>query len=173
MEPCPQKKRILILASKLGYQTRAFAEAAANLGVEVLFGTDRCHQLDNPWGDQALALHFESPREAAQVIARTLRDNPPHAILTLGDRPTPVAAYAAQMLGIPGNPPEAVEICRNKLRQRETLAKAGLPVPQFFSFSPREDAATVAARVKFPCVIKPTMLAASQGVIRANDAAEF
>ena len=33
-------KRILILASKLGYQTRSFAEAARRLGVEVVFGTD-------------------------------------------------------------------------------------------------------------------------------------
>jgi biotin carboxylase len=173
MDSYKSGKRILILASKLGYQTRAFAEAAENLGVDVLFGTDRCHRLDDPWGDQALALHFESPRDAADVIARALRDNPPDAILALGDRPTTTAAYAAQALGLRGNPPEAVEICRSKLRQRETLAKAGLPVPQFFSFAALEDLATVAARVKFPCVVKPTMLAASQGVIRANDAEEF
>src|SRR5271155_2561491 len=56
------KKKLLILASKLGYQTRGFAEAAEKLGVEVLFGTDRCHQLENPWGDEALALHFERGR---------------------------------------------------------------------------------------------------------------
>lgn len=173
MQSSAQKKRILILASKLGYQTRAFAEAAENLGVDVLFGTDRCHRLEDPWGDQALALHFESPREAADAISHTLRDNPPHAILALGDRPTTAAAYASQAFGIPGNPPEAVEICRSKLRQREALAKAGLPVPQFFSFAATDDVASLAARVKFPCVVKPTMLAASQGVIRANDAAEF
>jgi len=166
-------KRILILASKLGYQTRAFAEAAENLGVEVVFGTDRCHRLEDPWGDQALALHFESPREAAQVIAGTLRDTPPQAILALGDRPTPAAAYAAQAFGIPGNPPEAVEICRNKLRQREALAQAGLPVPAFFPLLVAEDARAVAARVTFPCVVKPTALAASQGVIRSNNAGEF
>ncbi len=81
------KKRMLILASKLGYQTRGFAEAAERLGVEVVFGTDRCHQLDDPWGDQALALHFEAPREAAEEIAREMSGNPPQAILALGDRP--------------------------------------------------------------------------------------
>ena len=61
---------MLILASKLGYQTRGFAEAAEKLGVEVVFGTDRCHQLDDPWGDAALALQFEKPRDAAREIAR-------------------------------------------------------------------------------------------------------
>ena len=64
------QKRVLILASKLGYQTRGFAEAAERLGVEVRFGTDRCHQLENPWGDDALALHFENPQDAALEIAR-------------------------------------------------------------------------------------------------------
>jgi len=61
-----RSKRVLILASKLGYQTRGFAEAAAKLGIEVRFGTDRCHKLKDPWGDEALALQFEKPRDAAQ-----------------------------------------------------------------------------------------------------------
>jgi biotin carboxylase len=165
--------RILILASKLGYQTRGFAEAAEKLGVEVVFATDRCHQLDDPWGDRALALHFEKPREAAEEIVRALRANPPQAVLALGDRPTPAAAYAAQGFGVRGNAPEAVEISRNKLRQREALAEAGVRVPRFFSFKTTDDPAQVAARVPFPCVVKPTVLAASQGVIRANNAAEF
>jgi len=167
------KKRILILASKLGYQTRGFADAAEKLGIGVAFGTDRCHKLDDPWGDQALALHFERPREAAEEIARELSANPPQAIIPLGDRPTPTAAYAAQILGIRGNPPEAVENCRNKARQRAVLAKAGVRVPEFFAFAVRDDTKRVASRVNFPCVVKPTVLAASQGVIRANDAAEF
>lgn len=167
------RARLLILASKLGYQTRGFAEAAEKLGVEVVFATDRCHQLDDPWGDQALALHFEKPREAAEEIVRRLRANPPNAVLALGDRPTPAAAYAAQAFGLRGNPPEAVEISRNKSRQRETLAKAGIRVPQFFGFKTTDDPAQVAMRVQFPCVVKPTVLAASQGVIRANNAAEF
>jgi len=168
-----QKPKLLILAGKLGYQTRGFTEAAEKLGVEVVFATDRCHQLDDPWGDQALALHFEKPREAAEEIVRKLGTNPPNAVLALGDRPTPAAAYVAQAFGLRGNPPEAVEICRNKLRQRETLAKAGVRVPQFFAFKTTDDSAQAAARVEFPCVVKPTMLAASQGVIRANNPAEF
>jgi len=172
-EMTAHKKKLLILASKLGYQTRGFAEAAEKLGAEVSFGTDRCHQLENPWGDEALALHFERGREAGEEIARALAGNPPDAILALGDRATPAAAYAARALGIPGNAPEAVEACRNKLRQREVLAAAGLPVPEFFSFSLGADLADVVRRVKFPCVVKPLTLAASQGVVRANNAEEF
>ncbi len=167
------RKRLLILASKLGYQTRGFAEAAEKMGVDVVFGTDRCHKLDDPWGDSALPLHFERPREAAEEIARELHANPPDAILALGDRPTPTAAMAAEALGIPGNPPEAVKVCRNKLHQRQALAAAGLPVPEFFSFSLASDISRALPRVKFPCVLKPLALAASQGVMRADNAAEF
>jgi biotin carboxylase len=167
------KKRLLILASKLGYQTRGFADAADKLSVDVRFGTDRCHQLDDPWGDGALPLHFEKPQDAADEIVRAMHDNPPDAILALGDRPTPTAAYACKKLGIPGNPPEAVEICRNKLRQREVLSEADVRVPQFFSFALMDDLTKVLPRVKFPCVVKPLSLAASQGVIRADDPGQF
>src|SRR5271155_44734 len=168
-----KSRRLLILASKLGYQTRSFAEAAEKLGVEVLFGTDRCHKLDDPWSDGALPLQFQNPSESAREIARELHDKPVNAILALGDRPTSTAAFAAQALGITGNPPEAVEACRNKLRQREILHAAGVSVPTFFAFFLGEDLATVLPRVKFPCVVKPLSLGASQGVIRANNSEEF
>jgi biotin carboxylase len=171
-------KRVLILASKLGYQTRGFADAAEKLGVEVRFGTDRCHKLDDPWGDAALALHFENPREAALEIAKAFGGDAAgekaiDAVMALGDRPTATAAHAAEVLGIAGNPPAAVEICRSKLRQRETLRAAGVRVPEFFSFAASDRLADVVARVKFPCVVKPLSLSASQGVIRANNADEF
>jgi biotin carboxylase len=166
-------KRILILASKLGYQTRAFADAAKRLGVEVSLGTDRCHKLDDPWGDGAMALHFENAEQSASEIVQETMLRPPDAILALGDRPTATAARAGCALGLISNSPETVEICRNKLRQRETLKLAGLLVPDFFAFALDEDVNSAAARVSFPCVVKPLALAASQGVIRANDAAEF
>lgn len=163
----------MILASKLGYQTRGFAEAAEKLGVDVVFGTDRCHKLEDPWGDSALPLHFEAPQQAAEEILDQLRSNPPDAIIALGDRATPAAAYAAKLFGIAGNSPEVVEVCRNKLRQRQVLLAAGVAVPEFFSFALADDIARIAGHVKYPCVVKPLSLAASQGVIRANDVGEF
>jgi biotin carboxylase len=165
--------RLLLLASKLGYQTRSFAEAAKRLGVEVVIGSDRCHQLDDPWSDGAIALHFEEPEQAAARLAEGLHDRPVRAILALGDRQTVTAAYAARRLGLRYNSPESVENCRSKLRQREVLRAASLPVPDFFSFSLAEPLAAILPRVHFPCVVKPLRLAASQGVIRANDAVEF
>ncbi len=167
------RKKLLILASKLGYQTRGFADAAEALGVEVHFATDRCHKLDDPWSDGAVPLHFETPQEAAKEIIQRFASDPPDAILALGDRPTPTAAYAARALGLAGNAPEAVERCRSKLTQRETLHAAGLPVPEFLSFTLNESVENIVAQVKFPCVVKPLSLAGSQGVIRVDGENEF
>src|SRR5579871_5268940 len=89
----PQERpRLLLLASKMGYQTRSFAEAARRLGVDVMIGSDRCHQLDDPWSDGAIALHFEEPEQAAGRLAEAVRDRPVDAILALGDRQTVTAA---------------------------------------------------------------------------------
>src|SRR5277367_3854710 len=142
--------RILILASKLGYQTRAFTDAAKKLDLEISFGTDRCHKLEDPWSDGALALHFENPESAAAEIVTQMAAKRPDAILALGDRPTPTAAYAARALGIPANSPEAVEICRNKFRQRETLRRANLPVPDFFDFAAADNLDAALASAKYP-----------------------
>jgi biotin carboxylase len=164
---------LVLLASKLGYQTRAFAQAARRLGLAVVIGSDRCHQLDDPWSDGAVPLHFEEPEAAAQQVAEAVRGREVRGILALGDRPTEAAAYAAQLLGLRYNSPQSVEACRSKLSQRQVLRAAGLPVPDFFSFRVSDTLESVLARVTFPCVVKPLRLSASQGVIRVNDDAEF
>src|SRR6266849_668435 len=165
--------RLLILASKLGYQTRSFAEVARALGVEVVFASDRCHQLEDPWSDGAIALHFDRPEDAARRIVAQSLVRPVDGLIALGDRPTTAAAYAARALGLAYNKPEAVDNCHSKFRQREILREAGLPVPGFFSFRLDKRLERILPRVQFPCVVKPLRLAASQGVIRANTPEEF
>ena len=165
--------RLLILASKLGYQTRSFAEAAKAIGVDVVFASDRCHQLEDPWADGAIAVRFDEPEEAARRIVKQSLVRPVDGLIALGDRPTATAAYTARALGFAYNSPQAVENCRSKLRQREVLRDAGLPVPGFFSFRLDKRVEKILPRVQFPCVIKPLRLAASQGVIRANNPEEF
>jgi D-alanine-D-alanine ligase-like ATP-grasp enzyme len=178
------RKRVLLFASKLGYQTHAFDEAARNLNVEVTFVTDRCHQLDDPWGDRAIPVHFETPDAAAYEVLQAVRisgSGPQQAatssaidgILALGDRPAVAAAYVARGLGIAYNHPAAVEACRSKFRAREIFREAGLPTPWFRSvaLTPAPEPALIG--ITYPCVLKPLSLSASQGVIRANNREEF
>jgi biotin carboxylase len=164
---------LLLFTAKLGYQTRSFEDAARKLGVQLVYVTDRCHQLEDPWGDQAIPVHFESPEEAAYTVMEKLRGPDVAGVLALGDRPAAAAAYAARGLGIEYSHPAAVEACRSKLRMREVFQDAGLRVPWFrgFPVAPIPEPSLVG--ISFPCVLKPLSLSASQGVMRANNRKEF
>ena len=161
-------KRILLIAATTGYQTRSFAEAAERLGYDVQLATDRCHQMDDPWGDRAIALRFQEPSKAAEAIAA--HGSRIDGIVAVGDRPAEIAALTAALLRLPGNPPTAVAACRNKHRSRERFQDAGLLVPRH-RLIPLTDSAAAADR--YPCVLKPLGLSASRGVIRANNPAQF
>jgi biotin carboxylase len=166
-------KRLLLFTTKLGYQTRSFEEAALKLGIQLVYVTDRCHQLEDPWGDRAIAVHFENAEVAAYTVMEAMRGQTVDGVLALGDRPAAAAAYAARGLGLRYNHPAAVEACRSKLRMREVFRDAGLRVPWFrdFPISPAPEPALLA--IQFPCVLKPLSLSASQGVVRANNREEF
>src|SRR5271169_1210738 len=125
------RPRILLFTSKLGYQTRAFDEAAKKLDVELVFVTDRCHQLEDPWNDRAVPVRFEVPEEAAYTVMQAQPGRRVDGVLALGDRPTLAAAYVARGLGLAHNHPASVEACRSKLRLREVFRDAGLRGPWF------------------------------------------
>jgi biotin carboxylase len=168
------RKRVLLFTSKLGYQTRSFDEAARKLGADLLFVTDRCHQLDDPWGDRAIPVHFESPDSAAYSVLEAVRGGDVvDGILALGDRPAVAAAYVARGLGLQHNHPAAVEACRSKLRTREVFRDAGLRVPWFRNVPLHPMPEPALLGISFPCVLKPVSLSASQGVMWANSREEF
>jgi biotin carboxylase len=166
-------KQLLLFTAKLGYQTRSFEDAARKLGVQLVYVTDRCHQLEDPWGDQAIAVHFESPETAAYTVMEALRGQEVSGVLALGDRPAAAAAYAARGLGIEYNHPASVEACRSKLRMREVFRDAGLHVPWFRSLPVTPVPEPSLVGIHYPCVLKPLSLSASQGVIRANNREGF
>ncbi|MBI4466068.1 MAG: ATP-grasp domain-containing protein [Acidobacteria bacterium] len=165
--------KLLLLSTTSSYETRLFVEAAERLSIPLLFGTDRCHRLDDPWQDGALPLRFEEPEASAGVIVEQSRTQSIQAIVPLGDRAVRTAALACQALGLSHNPPSAAEACRNKFIARQRLQAAGLWVPPFARFSIYEDPRPRLDEMPFPCVLKPLSLSASQGVIRANGPEEF
>ena len=167
----------MLLTTTTGYQTRSFVQAAEKLGLAIVFGTDRCNRLDDPWQDGAMALKFENPDEAAAKIAEQADRKTIRAIVALGDGTPPTAARAAETLGLLFHRPETSDICRDKYRSRQRLRECGLNVPRFIRFpigtDPSEIVKLGVAPIGFPCVLKPLALSASRGVIRANNAQEF
>lgn len=166
--------RVLILATTTGYQTRAFGDAADRLGIELVFATDRCNMLEDPWQDSAIAIRFHEEEQSADAIVAAAATRPIDGILTVGDRPTVIGAYVAQALGLPGHPPEAAAVARHKLFTRERLRERGLLVPWFMAMPVERDPREVVdPRLSYPCVVKPVSLSASRGVMRANSPDEL
>ncbi len=165
-------KRLLLIGAKTGYQTRAFAEAAVRLGLNLTLATDRCHVLENPWGDDAVALEFKDPENAARKLAEEGRfDGGFDGIVALGDGPAYLAAVAAQHLNIPYNSPQSALNCSNKFLARKCFYDAGMLTPNFRRF-PLSEAAS-GADIQYPCVLKPLTQSASRGVIRADNPDQF
>jgi len=125
--------RVLLLATTTGYQTRAFGEAAARLGVQLVFATDRCHLIEDPWQDHAIPIRFHDEDASVAAILEKTAAHPVDGLLVVGDRPTVIGARVAERLGLPWHPPAAAAAARHKQITRERLRDAGLPVPWFFA----------------------------------------
>ncbi len=176
--------RVLLLATTTGYQTRAFGDAAARLGVELVFATDRCHLIEDPWQDHAIPIRFHDEDGSVAAILESAAARPLHGLLVVGDRPTVIGARVAERLGLPWHPPEGAAAARHKQITRERLRDAGLPVPWFFAVAldadrvgtdprvhpePTPASAPPFEAVSYPCVLKPVALSGSRGVMRADD----
>ncbi|HXG89831.1 MAG TPA: ATP-grasp domain-containing protein [Vicinamibacterales bacterium] len=166
-------KRVLFLATTTGYQTRMFGEAAQRLGITLVFATDRCDQLDDPWWDGAIPVRFHQEATAVNAIVAAAQVAPFDGVLAVGDRPTVVGAHAARLLDLPGHPPEGAHAARDKRLTRTALRGAGLPTPIYEVVSSNTEPHLLTSRLSFPVVVKPLVLSGSRGVIRANTAAEF
>jgi len=166
-------KRILLLATTTGYQTRMFGDAAERLGVEIVFATDRCDVLEDPWHDRAIPVRFYDEDASVSAIVAHSDSKPIDGILVVGDRPTVIAALAARELRLAGHQAPAAAAARNKLLTRERLRDCDLRTPWFFPTSIDADPEALARMVEYPCVVKPLMLSASRGVMRADDRVQF
>ena len=188
--------RILLFSHTTGYQLRAFNDAAEGLGIELLFATDRCRKLDDPWQDRAIPVRFHDLDSSLALIARRAKDSPVDGLIAVGDRPVVLAARAAEALGIHWHSVAGAAASTDKRQSRAALAAAGLPSPRFSihgsGFTMRDSGSAIKEsgsairdsgsairdqgfdeRLEFPVVLKPLGLSGSRGVIRANNAGEF
>src|SRR4051794_14324592 len=121
-------RHVLLLATTTGYQTRAFGEAADRLGADLTLATDRCHLLDDPWRDHAIPIRFHEEAASVDAIVNAVAARPLDGVLAVGDRPTVIAAQAAERLGLAGHPAAGARAARDKQITRQRLRGAGLPV---------------------------------------------
>ncbi|MFQ5700440.1 MAG: ATP-grasp domain-containing protein [Acidobacteriota bacterium] len=151
------------------YRASAFLRAAGRLRVPVVVGSEKPQSLAAAVPAAHLTLPFARPAEAVRRIREFAGKHPVAAVLAADDEGAVLAARAAQALGLRHAAVEAVRAARDKHRMREVLARAGLRSPRYHRIGLDEDPREAGSRVGYPLVVKPLSLAASRGVIRADD----
>jgi biotin carboxylase len=67
----------------------------------------------------------------------------------------PAVAELAEWMGLPGNPPAVLRVCRNKALARQAMAAAGVPQPRFAAVGSPAEVPAAVAHTGRPCVVKP------------------
>ncbi|MCC7361599.1 MAG: ATP-grasp domain-containing protein [Anaerolineales bacterium] len=168
--------RVLVLANAYSYRLEPFLAAAAKIGVAVVRGLD-VPPAHVRAADDVLGLDFRDADRAVRQVRAYAARHPLAAILPTDDATVLLAARLGEALGLRHNAVASAEAARDKLQMRLALQAAGQRVPSFAAFTVDQPVAAivaaVAARIGYPCVVKPTCLSGSRGVIRANNAAEL
>jgi biotin carboxylase len=168
------KRRVLLVMRTRTYRAKAFLRAASRAGVDVTVATEREQPLSKATRGALLELDFLNEGRAQSQVMSFVDDYPVDAIVGVDDDTTILAAQLSQALGLVHNPVEAVKAARYKDVMRIALGEAeGVLSPPFWVFGTDQDPRRIAERVTYPCVMKPLSLAASRGVIRANNPTEF
>lgn len=165
-------KRVMLLMSPATYRAAAFFAAARGLGIETISVVDMPDHLQEYWGESH-GVDFSDTVRATTTIVELARRDGIDALLSVDDSATELAALAGSQLSVPHNAPEAAVAARDKHRMRSMLAAGGVRCPGFQTYAAIADPSTYADDVSYPCVVKPTRLSGSRGVIRANDAVEL
>lgn len=165
--------RLLLLIPTTSYRVGDFLKAAARLDVDVVVASDQPPVLAQYAAGRTVTVDFTDLRAGTGQITAFAGDYPLSAILGVDDGTTVLAAMASEALGLVHNSVDSVVATRDKYRFRAAMANAGPPAPTFQQFAVDHDPSDAARAAPYPCVLKPVALAASRGVIRADDEAEF
>lgn len=165
---------VLLLLPKDSYRGDDFLQAAKTLGIEVIVARNLCQKLADNWRlDTLLSIPFKDPAKAAKLVQQELAGHLPQAVIGIDDQSVEAAAAIAEVLHIKSNSPLAVGMLHDKYRFRKLQQQLGLPVPAFLPIQISGNRVSRNQSLEFPCVVKPTRLSGSRGVIRVNTAAEL
>lgn len=111
------------------------------------------------------------PDEVVPAAIDYAKHNPVDGILTFSEWILLQTAQAAEQLGLPFHPVEAVHRMRNKLLQRRALREANVPSALFYELNSLDDVDAALETVPLPAVLKPQAGAGSILTFEATDRA--
>jgi biotin carboxylase len=130
-------------------------------------------ELDKLFDGLAVVDDPTDPHQLADAARGLSRGHRLGALFSASDGTLVAAARAAELLGVGRTPASALALCRNKFAARRAMRDAGLSTPGFALLHDAEHAATVAAEVGLPAVIKPVNGAGSHLVERVHTVDEL
>jgi biotin carboxylase len=149
----------------------------AELGAALVIVDEPGHWSESLIADRVAASWLPAPvdgdpdHDADAVLAALARAGiRPDGVLTFWEDSVTVVARVAAALGLPGNPPDAVDAARSKVRTRDLAARLGLPTPRAQRVRSLDELFAAAGHVGFPAVVKPEFGAGAVGCIRVDDA---
>ena len=163
--------RLLLVAPHSSYRIVPYLNAAHSLGVDVLVASTSEHSLVSTVAE-GLRVDLARPEHALAALLGAAAERPFSGVIATDDSAVHLAAHIAKKLGLPHNPPDAVQLTHRKDLARARLAQHNVPIPGFTRIDLYADLAAQVAALSYPCVIKPLSLSGSRGVIRADNAAQ-
>ena len=164
----PTAKRVLIVGG--GPFQVPLIRRAASLGLDTVV-VDRA--ADAPGMRRANHAVVVDTTNIAGVVEVAHRYRVTAVLTAASDMALTAVSAVAVARELPGNPPESVDICRDKLQTFDAMTRAGLPVPLTLTVSCLEDVHTAVDRMAYPCVIKPRSAAGGRGVSIVQNAGQL
>lgn len=113
------------------------------------------------------------PSELTRFVRQLRADGAIDGVATFSTFYVSTVAIIAADLGLPFLNERTARICHDKVAARRALAEAHLPNPRFWEITSDAEAASAAAEVPYPCVMKPAADSGSTGVLRIENEQQF
>ncbi|MEV7725387.1 pyridoxal-phosphate dependent enzyme [Streptomyces sp. NPDC087917] len=172
--PAGIRRHLLFVESNTTGTGMLALEGARELGVVPVLLTgdpDRYRGLEAT-GAEVVRCDTNSDAALRAAVQERFRREEIAGVTTTSDFYVPAAARLARWLVLPGNPPEAVTVCRDKSALRETLRAAGVRQPRYALVRDPAEVADAVARTGLPCVVKPADDSGSTNVLLCADEAQ-
>jgi len=164
---------VILIIPSASYRTSAFINAVEKLDLKVLVISDKSQVFSGKYPDNLMIMNFHHWKDRLDEISEWSERNGLKAVIGVDEESIVLAANISKYLKVEHNPVESVLLTKDKYLMRIELKKAGVNSPWFKRFSIHDSPNKKINEICFPCVIKPTFLSASRGVIRVNTIKEL
>ena len=164
---------VILIIPSASYRTGPFMNAVRKLDLKVLVISDKSQVFSGKYPDYLIKINFNHWKDKSAEISKWAKNNGLKAVIGVDEESIVLAANLSNFLHIEHNSIESVLLTKNKYLMRNELKKAGVCSPWFKRFLIYESSNKIIDEISFPCVIKPTFLSGSRGVMRLNTKREL